>query len=141
MDAAIRKKMNYKGEQPIWLAVPAELEHLFSDLKALHSNEPERTLTWALSFVQKQAELERLVQDLAPRMEGDASFWFAYPKKSSKKYQSEITRDSGWQILGDHGYEPVRQIAIDEDWSALRFRKVEFIKTLNRRASMRLTKD
>ena len=31
------------------------------------------------------------------------------------------------------GYEPVRQVAIDEDWSALRFRKVEFIKTMNRK--------
>ena len=30
------------------------------------------------------------------------------------------------------GYEPVRQIAIDEDWSALRFRKTGKIKTMKR---------
>jgi hypothetical protein len=26
------------------------------------------------------------------------------------------------------GFDALRQIAIDEDWSALRFRRVEFIK-------------
>ncbi len=26
------------------------------------------------------------------------------------------------------GFDTVRQVAIDEDWSALRFRRVEFIK-------------
>ena len=25
-------------------------------------------------------------------------------------------------------FEPVHQVAVDEDWSALRFRRVEFIK-------------
>jgi hypothetical protein len=30
------------------------------------------------------------------------------------------------------GFEPVRQIAIDEDWSALRFRRTDFIKSMTR---------
>lgn len=51
--------------------------------------------------------------------------WFAY-----------LNRDTGWQTLGDLGFEPVRQIAIDEDWSALRFRRVEFIKAMKRSFAM-----
>ena len=35
-------------------------------------------------------------------------------------------------MLGDLGFEGVRMVAIDEDWSAIRFRRVENIKTLNR---------
>ncbi len=35
-------------------------------------------------------------------------------------------------MLGKLGFEGVRQVAIDEDWSALRFRRVEFIKTMSR---------
>jgi hypothetical protein len=27
------------------------------------------------------------------------------------------------------GFDTVRQVAIDEDWSALRFRRVEYIKS------------
>ncbi|WP_391118049.1 hypothetical protein [Psychrobacillus sp. L3] len=37
------------------------------------------------------------------------------------------------EILANEGFEPVRNIAIDEDWSALRFRKVENIKKMVRK--------
>jgi hypothetical protein len=30
------------------------------------------------------------------------------------------------------GFEGVRQVAIDEDWSALRFRRAEYIRTMRR---------
>ena len=62
----------------------------------------------------------------------DGLLWFAYPKKSSKKYRSDVGRDDSWQALGDLGFEAVRQIAIDEDWSALRFRQARFIKSMTR---------
>ena len=44
----------------------------------------------------------------------------------------EFDRDSGWEVLGQAGFEPVRMIAIDADWSALRFRRVEYILSLTR---------
>jgi len=69
----------------------------------------------------------------------DAPFWCAYPKKRSKKYVSDLSRDGGWQPLGDLGFEPVRQVALDEDWSALRFRKVEKIRTMIRSADFALS--
>ena len=53
--------------------------------------------------------------------------WFAYPKGSSKKYKSQINRDSGWEVFGREGFEPVRMVAIDEDWSAVRFRRLQFV--------------
>ena len=71
-------------------------------------------------------------KSIAKKANGDGMVWFAYPKGTSKKYKSEINRDNGWQILGELGFEGVRGVAIDEDWSALRFRRVEFIKAMNR---------
>jgi hypothetical protein len=65
--------------------------------------------------------------------------WFAYPKGTSKRYTSQINRDKGWQVLGDLGFEPVRSVAIDEDWSASRFRRVEFIKKMTRAKELRMT--
>jgi hypothetical protein len=38
-------------------------------------------------------------------------------------------RRTGWQALSDAGFRPVRQVAIDADWSALRFRRKEFVKS------------
>ena len=69
---------------------------------------------------------------MAPRLEGDAILWCAYPKGSSTRYTCEFNRDTGWASLGTAGFEPVRQIAIDEDWSALRFRRAQYISTLRR---------
>lgn len=60
-------------------------------------------------------------------------------KASSKRYRCEFNRDTGWASVGATGFEPVRQVAIDEDWSALRFRRVEFIKSLTRAASGAIT--
>jgi hypothetical protein len=61
-------------------------------------------------------------------------------KKTSKKYKSEINRDDGWQVLGQFGFEPVRMVAIDEDWTAIRFRQAEYIKVLTRDKSWAMSK-
>jgi hypothetical protein len=89
-------------------------------------------IEFSLAFVTKQREVDTLAKVIAEKSARDAVVWFAYPKGTSKKYKSEINRDHGWQVLGDLGFEPVRSVAIDEDWSGLRFRRVEFIKTMTR---------
>jgi hypothetical protein len=85
-----------------------------------------------LLFCTRLKEVETLATATAPLLEPDALFWIAYPKGSSQKYKCDFNRDNGWATLAKLGYEPVRQIAIDEDWSALRFRNPDFIKTMTR---------
>lgn len=85
-----------------------------------------------LSFVKTVGEVEEAAELANTSTEGDAVVWLAYPKLSSTKYQCEFNRDTGWAALGNAGFEGVRQVAIDADWSALRFRRVEFIKSLTR---------
>ena len=59
--------------------------------------------------------------------QGDALLWMVYPKASSRRLCCEFNRDTGWQALRDAGYDTVHQVAVDEDWSALRFRQTAFI--------------
>jgi hypothetical protein len=59
--------------------------------------------------------------------------WFAYPKKSSGKYSSNIDRDHGWKTLNDSGFYGIRLVSVDDDWSALRFRSIRFIKSTSGR--------
>lgn len=87
---------------------------------------------FALVFATEQAEVDAAGAALARLTQGDAILWFAYPKGTSKRYRCSFNRDTGWQALGENGFEPVRQVAIDEDWSALRFRRVEFIRSMTR---------
>ncbi len=92
------------------------------------------TVHFALAFVRTLAEVEKAAEQLTVAAAPDAILWMVYPKSSSKRYKCEFNRDAGWARLGQAGYEPVRQVAIDEDWSALRFRQAEFIKTMKRRS-------
>jgi hypothetical protein len=47
--------------------------------------------------------------------------WFCYPKGG----RADINRDSLWPMVAEHGVRPITQIAIDETWSALRFRQLK----------------
>lgn len=47
--------------------------------------------------------------------------WVAYPKAN----RTDINRDTVWPILADYGLRPIGQVAIDDVWSALRFRPLE----------------
>lgn len=85
---------------------------------------------FALIFVTQRTQIENRIETVYPKLVGDAVLWFAYPKKSSSTYTSKINRDYGWGVLGDYNLEPVKQVSIDNDWSALRFRKVSFIKKM-----------
>jgi len=128
------KKLNLGNQSVIHvLNAPDSFD---SDLSALEGVTVKRAVAgktnFAMAFVVTQAQLEAASTKLAEACEGDAVLWMVYPKGSSKKYKCEFNRDSGWQSLGSAGFEPVRQVAVDEDWSALRFRRVEYIKTMTR---------
>jgi hypothetical protein len=105
----------------------------------LRKSPAKPSLGFAIAFAVTQADLDKFSAKLLQAVEGDALLWLAYPKGTSKRYRCEFNRDSGWTVLGAAGYEPVRQVAIDDDWTALRFRKTEFIKTLHRSSTMAIS--
>jgi hypothetical protein len=126
-------KLNLKAQREILvLNAPASFEVEIAALKnvaVLREAKKAKTVQFALAFAVTQAELDRLSAPLLAKADGDALLWFAYPKGTSKRYRCEFNRDSGWDMIRDAGLDTVRAIAIDEDWSALRFRRVQFIKS------------
>jgi hypothetical protein len=56
-------------------------------------------------------------------MPTSAILWVAYPKLSSK-LAGDLSRDVIHTLAPKHGLDTVSQIAIDEDWSALRLKRV-----------------
>ncbi|SFN67707.1 hypothetical protein SAMN04488519_101327 [Algoriphagus ornithinivorans] len=134
------KKMNWKDGMKIKIwNLPSELEKLEQEWKAAgYLASANEEAAFLLAFVKSQEEIERIFPEMEKLAQEDELLWMAYPKGSSKRYQVKINRDTGWGILGKYDFEGVRQIAINEDWSALRFRNTKFIKTLTRKFS---TKD
>lgn len=136
-------KLNWKGQADIVvLNAPEGFDRELDALQGVTVHRDAAALDrveFALAFVMTNAELQAAADAVLPKAQGDAVVWFAYPKGTSKRYRCEFNRDSGWAPLGAAGFEGVRQVAIDEDWSALRFRRVEFIKTMKRDVSRAAT--
>lgn len=139
------KKLNLKDEDKIVVvnaptSFEVELGRL-SHVSVVRELSRAKDVGFSLAFVTQQNELNAIASDVAVKVKGDATVWFAYPKKSSKRYTCEFNRDTGWEVLGAAGFEGVRQVAIDEDWSAIRFRRVEYIKTMKRSSKGAMSKE
>jgi hypothetical protein len=138
---AIFKKLNYKDQTAIHiLNAPESFQPAIEEMRELTSIHATivraKDVSFALAFATKQGEVDKFADQIAKASSGDAVIWIAYPKGTSKKYKCEFHRDNGWTRMGANGFEPVRMVAIDEDWSALRFRRVEHIKTMTRSSAL-----
>jgi hypothetical protein len=126
------KKLNLGDHDPIVVFnAPESFERELKKLDVAVLRDPKKpsAVTFALAFAVTQKELDKFSTILAKASQGDAVLWFAYPKGASKRYTCEFNRDTGWQVIRDAGFDSVRAVAIDDDWSALRFRRVGFVKS------------
>ncbi len=130
--ATLFEKLNLKDQQEILvLNAPQSFEPELARLPVMtihrHLESVPET-RFSLAFVTRKAEVDALATQVASRAKGDAIVWFAYPKGTSKKFRCDFNRDTGWDALKSAGFDTVRAVAIDEDWTALRFRRKEYIK-------------
>lgn len=133
-------KLNIKAHQRFFVGnAPESFAPITAALaligKVFTQHQPKQQYDCVLLFVQRQSEIAALVQHIIPCVEADALFWMCYPKASSKQYQSDIRRDTSWSALAALHMESVRMVAIDKDWSALRFRHTDFIKVMRRQSA------
>lgn len=138
------KKLNFKDQKSIIaLNYPPTFESELAGMKDFavitKDLQAAKEIEFVIVFVTMQSEVDNFVKEINAKLKGDAVIWFCYPKGTSKNYKCDFNRDTGWTSFGELGLEPVRMVAIDDDWSALRFRKVEFIKKITRRESFALT--
>jgi len=134
----VLNKLNYKGQQRI-LIINADdnvAKILSADLKSVQIDreiDQKFPYDFMMLFVRSQAEVETFSPMAVHNLLANGILWFCYPKKSSKKYSGNIDRDHGWKILNDAGFYGIRMVAIDNDWSALRFRNAKYIKSASAR--------
>ncbi len=72
-------------------------------------------------FVRNKADIDALAPAALAALKPGGLLWLSYPKRSPK-VQTDINRDTGWETLHRAGWTAVTQIAVNETWSALRFR-------------------
>jgi hypothetical protein len=74
--------------------------------------------TAAVLFVEDAATAKAAFEALREHLSKPAFLWICYPKGG----RADINRDTLWPMLTPYGLRPITQIAIDDVWSALRFR-------------------
>jgi hypothetical protein len=75
-------------------------------------------------FVNSHAELAEHFAQARDVVKYDSLLWIAFPKQSSKT-KADINRDTLYKAVQEWNYDAVFNIAIDDTWSALRFRPKE----------------
>jgi hypothetical protein len=138
MIPSIFQKLNLKEHKTIYVknspeSFGAELEKLALNYNYYTELSGLKSVDFAVVFVCKKAEVDAAIDSLDALLNSDDPIlWMCYPKGSSKKYKCDFNRDNGWNHVGSYGWEPVRMVAIDDDWSALRFRRTHKIKKITR---------
>ncbi len=122
MSASLVSKLQLKpGQSLTLLGTPQGLaEYLAAEMPDLalgEHAEPDAML----AFVTSKADAVHLAQQAFSRVAAGGLAWIAYPKMSSG-VATDLNRDSLWEALMQTGWRPVRQIALDDTWSAIRFR-------------------
>jgi hypothetical protein len=131
-DSRVLKNLRIEGHDPVLIMnSPPEYEPLLTEIDARIHTEPQLSYTFAHVFVKSEEEIERDVRQAAQYLEEDGHLWISFPKPSSTKYKGDISRDHGVRILVALGFEPITQISIDDDWSALRFEHVDYARIVD----------
>ena len=102
-----------KGQRVIVRRCPEELHEHFKALGAAFDRGTIAEIT--LSFVREQAEIDNACKEAIALTAPGGELWMVYPT-------GDLSRDKGWEPFERAGWRPVTLVAIDDTWSALRFR-------------------
>jgi hypothetical protein len=121
----VLKKLQYKGQSPaLVMDPPPEFSAVAGDIEGDVHSRPSASYAFAIAFVKSVEEARDLATKAGPALSPDAVFWLAYPKQTSKRYKATINRDSGNAEMQRHGFTGVALVSLDDDWSALRLKRV-----------------
>jgi hypothetical protein len=76
---------------------------------------------WLQIFVNNTAELKALAPRATRSLKPASLLWVSFPKGSSGK-QTDLTRDSGWEVLQKSDLKWINLISVNETWSAFSMR-------------------
>ncbi|MFB9361498.1 hypothetical protein [Actinoplanes nipponensis] len=118
MTKTLAEKLLIKPHTTVWVSQPAYLPLLTPMPTGVRESEALATASTAVLFVDDAAGARKLLEEHADDLAKPAVLWIAYPKAN----KADINRDTLWPIVADFDMRPNGQVAIDDRWSAMRFR-------------------
>jgi hypothetical protein len=118
---SVATKLLIKPGTTIWSSEPQHLDLIqpLPDDVGLAPGIGQATV--ALVFAGDSSSLRSTLDQHNEDLAKPTALWVAYPKAN----RTDINRDSLWPILAEYGLRPITQVAIDDVWSALRFRPLK----------------
>ncbi|CAK9065481.1 unnamed protein product [Durusdinium trenchii] len=95
---------------------PPEMAKIKNELTRSAGTSKSELPSAQLYFVKSCAQIKKLAPSAAKKAGSEGLLWIAYPKKSSKKYQSDVGRDDSFSAFGKLSYEKVEKPL--ESWTA-----------------------
>lgn len=113
-----RKLQTKPGDRVLLVAVPPDVDAgLFQGVKTV---EDPGQADAVLAFAIGSKDLDSTVAPALDAARADRLAWIAYPKAG--QLGTDLNRDRLAAAVQPRGVRPVRQVSIDDVWSALRFR-------------------
>jgi len=121
-DLSLAKKMKRKaGTRAAILNAPAGYEAASFQGFEKAASSLRGLFDWIQVFVRNKAELERIAPKAEVALDPDGILWISFPKAASK-VQTDLTRDTGWEIIRSLDLKWITLISINETWSAFSLR-------------------
>jgi hypothetical protein len=126
LPTSLAQKLQIKSGKLILINAPTGYaERLAKELKGLTvSTRAAGKAEATLLFVNTLAEVDRFAPKAIKAAKPGGMLWIAYAKGASK-VKTDVNRDKLWVAVQPVGWQPIRQIALDEVWSAMRFKPIE----------------
>ncbi len=132
---SVFEKLQLKDEKNLLIqGIPSSIEKQFAKMTYAKNVTPllkSKKVDFALVFALSQHQLNNVLKEVFPALSAETKLWIAYPKTASK-IVSDLNRDCSWDVLTKNGYESVRQVAIDNVWTAIRFKTLDTIPNRSR---------
>jgi hypothetical protein len=129
-ESKLAKKLQIKPAHRILLVnAPVNYEELLGPLpkEAQAFKQADGTFDVVQLFVMNSEELQRDLAWLRDHLRTDTILWITYPKKSSG-IESDLEMMQSWDETSKYGLSGVAAAAINETWTALRFRPSSQVK-------------
>jgi hypothetical protein len=118
MAETIAEKLMIKPNTTVWLSHARHLPLLTPMPDGVREVDTMATASTAVVFADDAASAREILTEHADELTLPKVVWVAYPKGS----RADVNRDSLWPILAEFGMRPNGEVAVDNTWSAMRFR-------------------
>ena len=127
--AALINKLQIKSRAKLWLVnVPDEVAEALTASGEIATVKTGAAFDGVIAYCESPADVAKVFPSILRSLPPDGLLWFAYRKGAAAK-ASGLSRDAGWGPVEAANWRPVRSIAIDDNWTGLRFKPVDLVSS------------